>query len=50
MHIIFLLVGVSITVAGVFLLLFFWAVNTGQYDDSQTPAERVLFEENQAPK
>ncbi|HTF81727.1 MAG TPA: cbb3-type cytochrome oxidase assembly protein CcoS [Cytophagales bacterium] len=44
MNIIFLLIGISITVAMSFLLLFFWAVRTGQYDDSDTPARRMLFE------
>jgi cbb3-type cytochrome oxidase maturation protein len=44
MSIIFILIGISILVAGTFLLLFFWAVRSGQYDDSDTPARRMLFE------
>ncbi len=44
MSIIFILIGISILVAGTFLLLFFWAVRSGQYDDSETPSRRMLFE------
>lgn len=50
MNIIFLLIGVSITVAGGFLMLFFWAVKNGQYTDSQTPAHRMLFEDGKPVK
>ena len=44
MFIIFLLIGISITVAGCFLAAFLWAVRSGQYDDDYTPAVRMLFE------
>jgi cbb3-type cytochrome oxidase maturation protein len=32
-------------VAGCFLVAFLWAVKSGQYDDSHTPAVRILFED-----
>ncbi|WP_242928812.1 cbb3-type cytochrome oxidase assembly protein CcoS [Pontibacter vulgaris] len=44
MFIIFLLIGISVTVAGLFLGAFLWAVRSGQYDDDYTPAVRMLFE------
>ncbi|WP_114781572.1 cbb3-type cytochrome oxidase assembly protein CcoS [Botryobacter ruber] len=44
MFIIFLLIGISVTVAGCFLGAFLWAVRSGQYDDDYTPAVRMLFE------
>ncbi|WP_162052531.1 cbb3-type cytochrome oxidase assembly protein CcoS [Pontibacter pamirensis] len=44
MYIIFLMIAVSITVAGLFLGAFLWAVRSGQYDDDYTPAVRMLFE------
>jgi len=51
MFIIFLLIGISVTVAGCFLGAFLWAVKSGQYDDDYTPAVRMLFEnETSAPK
>ncbi|GAB3535922.1 cbb3-type cytochrome oxidase assembly protein CcoS [Pontibacter brevis] len=48
MYIIFLMIAVSITVAGLFLGAFLWAVRSGQYDDDYTPAVRMLFE-NEVP-
>ncbi|MFD2999524.1 cbb3-type cytochrome oxidase assembly protein CcoS [Pontibacter toksunensis] len=44
MYIIFLMIAVSISVAGLFLGAFLWAVRSGQYDDDYTPAVRMLFE------
>jgi cbb3-type cytochrome oxidase maturation protein len=48
MTIIFLLIGISLTVAVAFLSAFLWAVRSGQYDDTYTPSVRVLFEEEAA--
>ncbi|MCC9137372.1 cbb3-type cytochrome oxidase assembly protein CcoS [Pontibacter silvestris] len=44
MIIIFLLIGISVTVASGFLGGFLWAVRSGQFDDDYTPAVRMLFE------
>jgi cbb3-type cytochrome oxidase maturation protein len=44
MTIIYLLIGLSLTVAIIFLLSFLWAIRSGQYDDDYTPAVRMLFE------
>jgi cbb3-type cytochrome oxidase maturation protein len=44
----FLLIAISIVVAGCFLVAFLWNVNQGQYDDSYTPSIRILFDD--APK
>ena len=45
---IYMLIGISILLALIFLLAFFWASKTGQHDDTYTPGIRVLFEEQQA--
>jgi cbb3-type cytochrome oxidase maturation protein len=45
MNIFYLLIGVSLLVALVFLALFIWAVKSGQYDDYETPSYRVLFDD-----
>ncbi|MFK7933776.1 MAG: cbb3-type cytochrome oxidase assembly protein CcoS [Saprospiraceae bacterium] len=42
MKIILLLIIISLAVALLFLGAFFWAVRSGQYDDSYTPAMRIL--------
>ena len=45
MNILYLLIGVSLLAALVFLILFIWAVKTGQYDDNYTPSVRILFDD-----
>lgn len=47
MNILYLLIGVSLIAAMVFLALFIWAVKTGQFDDNYTPSIRVLFEDDE---
>lgn len=44
MNIIFLLLAISIIIALLFLIGFIWSVKSGQYDDSYTPAVRILFD------
>ncbi len=46
MNIMFLLIGVSLLAALVFLFLFVWAVKKGQYDDIYTPSVRILFDDD----
>ncbi len=43
MEVIFLLIGVSLILAGAFLYLFFKAMKDGQFDDDYTPSVRILF-------
>jgi cbb3-type cytochrome oxidase maturation protein len=45
MNIFYLLIGVSLLVALIFLALFIWAVKSGQYDDYETPSYRILFDD-----
>ena len=45
MTIIFLLIGISLLVALLFLGAFLWAVRSGQYEDTYSPAVRMLFDE-----
>ena len=45
MSAIFFLVFLSLVVAGGFLLAFFWAMKSGQYQDEYTPAVRILFDD-----
>lgn len=45
MNIFYLLIGVSLFVALIFLGAFIWAVRTGQFDDNETPSMRVLFDD-----
>ena len=45
MSVIFILLTVSILVAGLFLVGFIWAVRKGQYDDDRSPAVRILLDD-----
>ncbi|MEH6543759.1 MAG: cbb3-type cytochrome oxidase assembly protein CcoS [Porticoccaceae bacterium] len=45
MESLYFLIPLSIVVLGLAVLVFFWAVNNGQYDDLEGEAERILFDE-----
>ena len=45
MNIFYLLIGVSLFAALIFLGAFIWAVRNGQFEDNDTPARRILFED-----
>jgi cbb3-type cytochrome oxidase maturation protein len=47
MIVILLLIPLSIVIAICFLLAFIWAVRSGQYEDTCTPAMRLLLDESQ---
>ena len=50
MNIILVLIVLSLVIAGGFLLAFFWAVKSGQYDDDYTPSVRILFDDEEIQK
>jgi cbb3-type cytochrome oxidase maturation protein len=43
MIIIILLISISLIIALGFLFFFLWALKSGQYDDTDTPSVRMLF-------
>ena len=45
MSVILLLIPLSVLFAGGFLAVFFWAVRSGQYEDTCTPSMRMLADE-----
>lgn len=45
MEVLYLTIGISVIIAGGFLIAFSWAVYNGQYDDRVTPSIRILFED-----
>ena len=46
MNIFYLLIGVSLFAALIFLAAFIWAVRDGQFDDNETPPRRILFDDD----
>jgi len=45
MNAVFVLLPLSLLIAGIAVALFIWAVRSGQYDDLDTPPVRILFDE-----
>jgi cbb3-type cytochrome oxidase maturation protein len=46
MEIIYLLVPLSLVLIGVIVWAFFWAVRSGQFDDLEGPAHRILMDDD----
>jgi cbb3-type cytochrome oxidase maturation protein len=49
MNILYLLVPLALVLAGAGVYAFYWSVSSGQYDDTSTPALRVLMDDEPAP-
>jgi len=49
MQSLYFLIPLSLVVIAAAVWLLFWAVNNGQYDDLDSEAERILFEESHSP-
>ncbi|MEZ5458217.1 MAG: cbb3-type cytochrome oxidase assembly protein CcoS [Steroidobacteraceae bacterium] len=49
MNSIYLLIPLSIVLIGLGIWAFFWAVNTGQFDDLDDPARRILEGDDDTP-
>ena len=49
MTIIFVLIPLGLTLLAVAVLAFFWAVRNGQFDDMETPAWRILLDDDRKP-
>jgi cbb3-type cytochrome oxidase maturation protein len=48
MTIIILLIAISLSIAILFLVIFYWNMKSGQYDDTYTPSVRMLFDNKPA--
>lgn len=48
MQSLYFLIPLSLLVIAAAAWLLFWAVNNGQYDDLDSEAERILFEESKS--
>lgn len=45
MSVLFILIPVSLVFATAFLAVFFWAVRSGQFEDTCTPSMRLLMDD-----
>lgn len=46
MNSVFLLIPLALMLLGVAVAAFVWAVRAGQFDDLDTPATRILFDDD----
>jgi len=46
MEILYLLVPLSIILIGVIIWIFIWAIRSGQFDDLEGPAYRILMDDD----
>ncbi|KXS39809.1 MAG: cbb3-type cytochrome oxidase maturation protein [Halomonadaceae bacterium T82-2] len=47
MSILYLLIPLSLLLLGLAVWAFFWAVRSGQFDDLEGPAHRILFDDDE---
>lgn len=47
MSVIMVLITASFAMAIIFLVLFIWAIKSGQFEDDYTPSVRILIEDDQ---
>ena len=47
MEVIFVLLPLALLIAAIAVAFFIWAARTGQFDDLDTPAMRVLFDDEE---
>ncbi|OGI41523.1 MAG: cytochrome oxidase maturation protein, cbb3-type [Candidatus Muproteobacteria bacterium RBG_16_62_13] len=45
MEVLYLLIPLAAILAGVIVWAFFWSVKSGQFDDLEGPAHRILMDE-----
>ena len=50
MSILYVLIPLALLILGGAVWAFFWAVGNGQFDDLDTPAVRILMDDDEAPK
>lgn len=42
MNVLFIMLPIALLLSGFFVMVFIWAASSGQFDDSVTPAHRIL--------
>ena len=50
MNILYVLIPLALLLLGLAVWAFFWAVGSGQFDDLDTPAMRVVMDDDSKPE
>jgi cbb3-type cytochrome oxidase maturation protein len=48
-EILYLLIPLSVVLVAVIVVAFFWAIRSGQFDDLEGPAHRILLDDDDRP-
>ena len=48
MEVVYLLIPIALLIAALVVWLFFWAIRSGQFDDLEGPAHRILMDNDKA--
>jgi len=48
MEILFLLVPLAMLIVALMVAIFFWAVRSGQFDDLEGPAHRIIMDDDRS--
>ena len=49
MNILYILIPLALLILAIAVWVFFWAVGSGQFDDLDTPAMRVILDDDKKP-
>ncbi|QDU91031.1 Cytochrome oxidase maturation protein cbb3-type [Pirellulimonas nuda] len=49
MSVVFLMAPIALLLAAAAVAAFIWAARDGQFDDTQTPSHRMLFDDQEEP-
>lgn len=50
MEVLYLLIPVAMLLVAVIVAIFFWAVRSGQFDDLEGPAHRIIMDDDKPKK
>lgn len=46
MEVIYLLIPVALLLVAIIAVIFFWAIRSGQFDDMEGPAHRIIMDDD----
>lgn len=49
MEVLYLLIPLSLLLVGLIVWIFLWAIRSGQFDDLEGPAHRILMDDDDVP-
>lgn len=49
MNILYILIPLALVILAIAVWVFFWAVGSGQFDDLDTPALRIVMDDDKQP-